>query len=137
MCTFWYLEFFLKNHFFKGSAVWLCSFFKFGFGWNFEKWAKSFFLFQISKCTHFSTIRMMEKNVCHQKWSHSSSLKCRISILNTLYKHTWTKPSKRNWYIHLTGYTKRSFRINWKTKSIGSWRKQTIKKLTLFTFHIL
>ena len=43
------------------------------------------FLFQISKCTHFSTIRMMEKNVCHQKWSLSSSLKCLISILNTLY----------------------------------------------------
>ena len=43
-----------------------------------------FFLFQISKCTHFSTMRMMEKNVCHQKWSHSGSLKCLISILNTL-----------------------------------------------------
>ena len=44
-----------------------------------------FFLFQISKCTHFSTMKMMEKNVCHQKWSHSGSLKCLISILNSLY----------------------------------------------------
>ena len=32
---------------------------------------KNFFLFQISKCTDFSIIRMMEKNAWPQKWSHS------------------------------------------------------------------
>ena len=42
------------------------------------------FLFQISKCTHFSTITMMSENVSHQKQSHSSSLRCPQSILNTL-----------------------------------------------------
>ena len=39
------------------------------------KKVKNKFLFLISKCTHFSTIKMMGENVWHQKRSHSSSLK--------------------------------------------------------------
>ena len=68
---------------FQRVPLWFGSFFKFSANPNFEKWAKSWgdplkfsknFLFQISKCTNFSIMRMMEKNAWHQKWSHSSSL---------------------------------------------------------------
>ena len=53
---------------------------------GFEIFKKKFFyLFQISKCTHFSTSKMMRKNVLHQKWSHSSSLNSTPSIWYTLY----------------------------------------------------
>ena len=52
---------------------------------NYFKFTKKIFLFQISKCIHFSTIRMMWKNAWHHKWRNSSSLKWPQSILNTLY----------------------------------------------------
>ena len=54
-----------KNQIFKGSPLRFGSFFKFGFGWKFQKRAKYplkffvkfLFLFPISKCIHFSTIK--------------------------------------------------------------------------------
>ena len=53
-----------KKSLFLRAPLWFCSFFKFGFSWKFDKWAKSFLkkvLFKISKCTHFSTIKIMGK----------------------------------------------------------------------------
>ena len=80
---------------FKGSPLWFGSLYKIWIWLKISKmsqiiggtlWNFWIFLFQISQCTQFSTIRMMEKNVCRQKWSHSSSLK---SILDTLYTDKW------------------------------------------------